>query len=67
MGLMVVQNCCAVSYLIVMMRRMAHSSSHDFDTAKGYEREISSREVALFGALLLLPVALLLILSVVAD
>ena len=50
-----------------MMRRMAHSSSHDFDTAKGYEREISSREVALFGALLLLPVVLLLILSVVAD
>lgn len=47
-----------------MMLRMLHSPSHQsLDSTRGYEREIPTREVALFGALLLLPIALLLVLS----
>jgi hypothetical protein len=47
---------------------MIQSSSHQsFDTARGYEREIPTKEVALFGALLLLPIALLLLLTLVAG
>ena len=51
-----------VDYLIVMMLRMVQSSSHRrFDTTRGYEREVSNREVALFLALLVLPFALLVV------
>ena len=51
-----------------MMLRMVHSPSHQgLDVTRGYEREIPTKEVALFGALLLLPIALLLVLTLVAG
>jgi hypothetical protein len=51
-----------------MMLGMLHSPSHQsLNSTRGYEREVSSREVALFGALLVLPVALLVILSLVSG
>jgi hypothetical protein len=41
---------------------MIQSSSHrSFDSASGYEREVSTREVALFLAVLMLPFALLVV------
>jgi hypothetical protein len=47
---------------------MAHSPSHQsLDATRGYEREIPTKEVALFGALLLLPIVLLLVLTLVAG
>jgi hypothetical protein len=51
-----------------MIRRMIQSPSHQsLDVTRGYEREIPTKEVALFGALLLLPIALLLVLTLVAG
>jgi hypothetical protein len=47
---------------------MIHSPSHrSLEATRGYEREIPTKEVALFGALLLLPIALLLLLTLVAG
>jgi len=51
-----------------MMLRMVHLPSHQsLDATRGYEREIPTKEVALFGALLLLPIALLLVLTLLAG
>ena len=51
-----------------MMSRMVHSSfQQSLDATRGYERDMPTREVALFGALLLLPIALLLVLTLVAG
>ena len=65
---MQIQNYLQSAYLIVMMPRMIQSSSHrSFDSARSYEREMPTREVALFGALLLLPIALLLVLTLLGG
>jgi hypothetical protein len=41
---------------------MIHSPSHQgINTTRGYDREVPTKEVALFMALLVLPIALLLI------
>jgi hypothetical protein len=51
-----------------MMLRMIQSSSHQsLDATRGYEREMPTKEVALFGALLLLPIALFLVLALLAG
>ena len=46
---------------------MLDSRSQRGVTARGYEREMSTKEVALFGTLLLLPIALLLLLTLIAG
>jgi hypothetical protein len=47
---------------------MDHSPSHQsIGRTIGHEREVSRREAALFGALLVLPVLLLVIFSLVAG
>jgi hypothetical protein len=47
---------------------MLQSPSHQgLNATKGYERDLPAGEVILFGALLLLPVALLLVLSLIAG
>jgi hypothetical protein len=67
-GSVQVQNYLYSAYLIVMMLRMIRSPSHQgLDATRGYEREMPTKEVALFGALLLLPIALLLVLTLVAG
>jgi hypothetical protein len=49
------------------MLGMVHAPSHQsLEATRGYEREIPTKEVALFGALLLLPFALLLIPALVS-
>jgi len=51
-----------------MISRMIQSSSHrSLDTTRAYEREIPTKEAALFGALLLLPIALLLLLTLLGG
>ena len=50
------------------MVRMLHLPSHNgLNTTRGYDREVPTGEVVLFGLLLLLPLALLLILSLFAG
>jgi hypothetical protein len=44
-----------------MMVGMNQSPSHQIDPTRGYEREVPTKEAALFMALLVLPIALLLI------
>jgi len=46
---------------------MIQSTHHRLDRARGYERELPTGEVALFGALLLLPIVLLLVLALLAG
>jgi hypothetical protein len=51
-----------------MMQGMLNSPSHQgLNVTKAYERELPTGEVVLFGALLVLPVALLLVLSLFAG
>lgn len=51
----------------MMLGMIRSSSRQSFDAARGYEREIPTKEVALFGALLLLPIALLLVLTLLGG
>jgi hypothetical protein len=51
-----------------MMLGMIHSPGHrQLDTARGYEREVPAGEAILFGTLLGLPVALLLLVALLGG